>query len=78
MPEQVLETALAITGRLADGPAMGLKAVVKADDRGMSNTPSEQLECEKETQRVLFELPRVAEGVQAFIEKRKPNFRYVS
>ena len=76
--EQLLAEAQAIAGRLADGPTIGLKAVVKAHDRAMSNTLSEQLEYEKETQRVLFDFPHVSEGVRAFIEKRKPNFRDVS
>ena len=76
--EQLLEEAQAIAGRLADGPTIGLKAVVKAHDRALSNTLSEQLEYEKETQRVLFDFPHVSEGVRAFIEKRKPNFREVS
>lgn len=76
--EQLLSDAQAIAGRLADGPIIGLKAVVKAHDRALSNTLSEQLEYEKETQRVLFDFPHVAEGVRAFIEKRKPNFRDVS
>ena len=76
--EQLLEEAQAIAGRLADGPTIGLKAVVKAHDRAMSNTLSEQLEYEKETQRVLFDFPHVSEGVRAFIEKRKPNFRNMS
>lgn len=73
--EQLLEEAQAIAGRLADGPTIGLKAVVKAHDRALANTLSEQLEYEKETQQVLFDFPHVAEGVRAFIEKRKPNFR---
>ena len=73
--EQLVNEAQMIAGRLADGPTIGLKAVVKAHDRAMSNTLSEQLEYEKETQRALFGFPHVSEGVRAFIEKRKPNFR---
>lgn len=76
--DQLLTEAQTIAGRLAEGPTIGLKAVVKAHDRALSNTLSEQLEYEKETQRVLFDFPHVAEGVRAFIEKRKPNFRDVS
>jgi enoyl-CoA hydratase/carnithine racemase len=52
--------------------------VVKAHDRALSNTLSEQLEYEKDTQRMLFDFPHVSEGIRAFIEKRKPNFRDVS
>ena len=76
--DQLLTEAQTIAGRLAEGPTIGLKAVVKAHDRALSNTLSEQLEYEKETQRVLFDFPHVSEGVRAFIEKRKPNFRDVS
>ena len=76
--DQLLAEAQTIAGRLAEGPTIGLKAVVKAHDRALSNTLSEQLEYEKETQRVLFDFPHVSEGVRAFIEKRKPNFRDVS
>jgi len=67
-----------IAGRLADGPTIGLKAVVKAHDQAMSNTLGEQLEYEREPQRALFDFPHVSAGVRAFIEKRKPNFRDVS
>ena len=76
--EDLLPTALTLAGRLADGPTAGLKAVVKAHDRAFSNTLREQLEYEKDTQRMLFDFPHVSEGIRAFIEKRKPNFRDVS
>ena len=76
--EDLLPTASTLAGRLADGPTAGLKAVVKAHDRALSNTLSEQLEYEKDTQRMLFDFPHVSEGIRAFIEKRKPNFRDVS
>ncbi|MEL0214178.1 MAG: enoyl-CoA hydratase-related protein [Burkholderiaceae bacterium] len=76
--EDLMSSAKELAGRLADGPTAGLKAVVKAHDRAFSNTLSEQLEYEKETQRMLFDFPHVSEGIRAFIEKRKPNFRNVS
>ena len=76
--EELMSTAMNLAGKLADGPIVGLKAVVKAHDRAFSNTLSEQLEYEKETQRMLFDFPHVSEGIRAFIEKRKPNFRDVS
>ena len=37
--------------RIADGPIEGLKAIVKAHDKALSGTLSEQLDYEKETQR---------------------------
>ena len=52
--------------------------VVLVHDRALSNTLSEQLDYEKETQRMLFDFPHVSEGIRAFIEKREPNFRDVS
>ena len=36
--EELIPTALTLAGRLADGPTAGLKAVVKAHDRALSNT----------------------------------------
>jgi 2-(1,2-epoxy-1,2-dihydrophenyl)acetyl-CoA isomerase len=36
--EELMPTALTLAGRLADGPTAGLKAVVKAHDRALSNT----------------------------------------
>ena len=51
-------------------PQQASKAVVKAHDRAFSNTLSEQLEYEKDTQRMLFDFPHVSEGIRAFIEKQ--------
>ena len=53
----------------------GLKAIVKAHDKALSGTLSEQLDYEKETQRVRTDSKEFKEGVSAFVEKRKPNFR---
>ena len=72
---QLITTANEIAERIADGPIEGLKAIVKAHDKALSGTLSEQLDYEKETQRVRTDSREFKEGVSAFVEKRKPNFR---
>ena len=52
-----------------------LKAVTKAHDNAMSVSLSEQLDYERDTQRIFLDRSEYKEGVMAFIEKRKPNFR---
>ena len=61
--------------KIANGPIEGLKAVTKAHDNAMSVSLSEQLDYERDTQRVFLDRSEYKEGVMAFIEKRKPNFR---
>ena len=73
--DELMMRAMEIAGRIADGPIEGLKAVVKAHDRALSSTLSEQLDYEKETQRIRTDSKDFKEGVKAFAEKRKPNFR---
>ena len=73
--DQLITTANEIAERIADGPIEGLKAIVKAHDKALSGTLSEQLDYEKETQRVRTDSREFKEGVSAFVEKRKPNFR---
>jgi len=76
--EELLNKAMEIAEKIADGPIEGLKAIVKAHDRALSSTLSEQLDYEKETQRVRTDSKDFKEGVRAFGEKRKPNFRNLS
>ena len=64
-----------IANKLANGPTAGLKEIVKAHDKALSGSLSEQLDYEKEIQRVRLDSKEFKEGVSAFIEKRKPNFR---
>ena len=63
--------------KLAQSPITGVKATVRAHDKAMLQSIEEQLEFEKEEQRHFCNQPVFFEGVQAFIEKRKPNFREV-
>ena len=46
-------------------------AILKA----LSGSLSEQLDYEKETQRIRLDSKDFREGVKAFAEKRKPNFK---
>ena len=72
--DELMGKANKIAERIADGPIEGLKAIVKAHDKALSGTLSEQLDYEKETQRVRTDSKEFKEGVSAFVEKRKPDF----
>ena len=73
--KQFMEETLKIANRLADGAIKGLKAVSKAHNKALSGTLNEQLDHERDTQRVLLDSEEFKEGVGAFLSKRKPNFR---
>ena len=72
--EELMNTAKNIAEKLANGPIVGLKEIVKAHDRALSCSLSEQLDYEKETQRIRLDSEDFKEGVRAFSEKRKPEF----
>ena len=75
--DQLIAKAQDYAGRLATSPITGVKATVRAHDKALLNSFEEQLEFEKEEQRHYCNQPVFFEGVKAFIEKRKPNFREV-
>lgn len=75
--DALLAKAQEYAGKLAQSPITGVKATVRAHDKAMLQSIEEQLEFEKEEQRHFCNQPVFFEGVQAFIEKRKPNFREV-
>ncbi len=76
VPEkELLSEACTLAGQMADGAITGLKAIVKAHDNALQVSLSDQLDYERDTQRVLCDGEVFKEGVQAFLEKRKPNFR---
>ena len=75
-PEKDLFTeACKLASQMADGAITGLKAIVKAHDNALQVSLSEQLDYERDTQRVLCDGEVFKEGVKAFLEKRKHNFR---
>ena len=75
--DALLAKAQEYAGRLAQSPITGVKATVRAHDKALLQSIEEQLEFEKEEQRHYTNQPVFFEGVKAFIEKRKPNFREV-
>ena len=72
---QVHAEAMKIASKLADGAIEGLKAIVHSHDHALISSLDDQLEYEKKTQRKLCDAPPFKEGIMAFLEKRKPNFR---
>ena len=73
--DSLMDEAMRIALQISDSAIEGLKACVHAHDHATNASLTEQLEYETKTQRVLCDEPAFKEGVVAFLEKRKPNFR---
>jgi 2-(1,2-epoxy-1,2-dihydrophenyl)acetyl-CoA isomerase len=73
--DELKQKAIEYAIQLANGSITGLKAIVRAHDNAFKSTLFEQLDYERDTQRILTDGDVFKEGVTAFIEKRKPNFR---
>jgi 2-(1,2-epoxy-1,2-dihydrophenyl)acetyl-CoA isomerase len=58
----------------ASAPTSGLALIKRALDAAWENDLSAQLDLERDFQREASLTPDYAEGVRAFMEKRKPNF----
>jgi 2-(1,2-epoxy-1,2-dihydrophenyl)acetyl-CoA isomerase len=73
--DELMDEAMAIAGRLAAGPTLAfahLRGVLAAADH---NTLDEQLDLERNTQRILGDSEDFLEGAMAFRQKREPKFR---
>jgi 2-(1,2-epoxy-1,2-dihydrophenyl)acetyl-CoA isomerase len=55
-------------------PTSGLAHIKRALDAAEDNDLATQLDLERQTQREASSHPNYREGVQAFMQKRKPNF----
>jgi 2-(1,2-epoxy-1,2-dihydrophenyl)acetyl-CoA isomerase len=58
----------------ASAPTQGLALIKRALNASASNTLDAQIDLERDLQRAASLTPDYAEGVRAFMEKRKPNF----
>lgn len=61
--------------RLAKQPTFGLSLIKKAIHQSSNNTFDEQMLLERDLQRIVGRSEDYREGVQAFMNKREPNFK---
>lgn len=73
--DKLVEEATALAARLAAGPTMGLGMTKRAIQAAATNSLDEQLDLECDLQREAGRSADYAEGVAAFLEKRKPEFK---
>ena len=70
----LLDEAKAIAARLAAGPTRGLGLTKRAIQAAATNSLDAQLDLERDLQRLAGQTADYAEGVTAFLEKRKAEF----
>ena len=58
----------------AAAPTQGLALIKRALNASIVNSLDTQLDLERDLQNLAREMPDYAEGVRAFMEKRKPKF----
>jgi 2-(1,2-epoxy-1,2-dihydrophenyl)acetyl-CoA isomerase len=72
--DKLMETAGALTARLAQQATIGIALTKRALDAAETNTLDAQLDVERDLQDEAGRTSDYAEGARAFIEKRAPNF----
>ena len=74
--EEEFESAInQLATKLANMPTKGLGLTKRAFNASLNNTLAQQLAVEKELQTAAADTYDYQEGVQAFLEKRKPTFK---
>jgi 2-(1,2-epoxy-1,2-dihydrophenyl)acetyl-CoA isomerase len=63
-----------LAGRLASMPTRALAAIKQSTDAALTNTLDAQLDLERDLQRELGASHDYSEGVNAFLQKRRPEF----
>ncbi|WP_417668805.1 2-(1,2-epoxy-1,2-dihydrophenyl)acetyl-CoA isomerase PaaG [Roseibium sp.] len=72
--EELMSEATALAERLASGPTKGLGMTKQLIQAAASNSLDHQLDLERDCQQAAGKTADYAEGVTAFLEKRKPEF----
>ncbi|MBB4570959.1 2-(1,2-epoxy-1,2-dihydrophenyl)acetyl-CoA isomerase PaaG [Rhizobium leucaenae] len=73
--EQLLDEATKLGQQLASGPTKGLGLTKRAIQAAATNSLDQQLDLERDLQREAGHSADYAEGVSAFLDKRKPEFK---
>jgi len=73
--ESLMDEVMAVAQKLAQGPTRAYGYIKKAFSESDRNNLEEQLDFERQCQLVLCDSQDFIEGVGAFMEKRKPNFK---
>lgn len=73
--DDLAETAGALVVKLAAMPTRGLGLTKRAMNEAFTNDLSTQLDLERDLQTIAGQTHDYAEGVSAFLEKRKPEYR---
>jgi 2-(1,2-epoxy-1,2-dihydrophenyl)acetyl-CoA isomerase len=73
--ETLLEAAVTTAARLGKGPRHMYPLLRQAVDDASRRSLSDQLDLERDLNVQLCGTPQFAEGVRAFLEKRRPKFQ---
>ena len=73
--EFLLEEAKAIAGKIAAKPPLAVRFAKEAIQKALNTTLDEGLEYERKSFYLLFSSEDRREGMKAFLEKRKPEFK---
>jgi enoyl-CoA hydratase len=73
--EDLMPTALELAKKIARMPALAVKFLLEAVDRGMNMSLDQALEFEADLMVHVFSTEDAYEGLQAFLEKREPVFK---
>ena len=71
----LMEEAMTIAAKLANGPTNAFGEIRKAIDAGARNNYTDQLDYERDVQGMLGDHPNFAEGVKSFLTKKEPAFK---
>ncbi|PYZ97856.1 enoyl-CoA hydratase [Alteribacter lacisalsi] len=73
-PELVMEETMKFAHRLAEQPPLSLRLIKEAANKAVDHPLQEGMELERKNFYLLFSSADQKEGMQAFLEKRKPRF----